>query len=50
MAKEEKQKCEWVPCNEEAKYLEASGDGRLVQLCLKHRRLLAKQKKIQYGK
>jgi hypothetical protein len=41
--------CEWVPCKDDAKYLEASGDGRLVHLCLKHRRLLRKQKQIYYG-
>lgn len=37
-------KCEWVPCEEQAKYAEPSGDGRLVNLCLTHRRLLRKQK------
>ncbi len=38
--------CEWVPCKEQAKYTEASGDGRLVSVCLAHRRLLNKQKKL----
>jgi len=41
-----KVKCEWVPCGEDAKWLESSGDGRLIHVCTPHRRLLTKQKKI----
>lgn len=37
-------RCEWVPCEEEAKWTESSGDGRLVRVCTAHRRLLNKQK------
>lgn len=37
-------KCEWVPCDQPAKYTESSGDGRLVRVCTPHRRLLNKQK------
>lgn len=40
----EQQRCEWVPCTDTAKYTEASGDGRLVKVCLAHRCLLSKQK------
>jgi len=36
--------CEYKPCNKDAKYTEASGDGRLVIVCLIHRRLLRRQK------
>lgn len=38
--------CEWVSCNEKARHLESSGDGRLVYVCTPHRRLLTKQKKV----
>ena len=42
----QEKKCEWIPCGQDAKYLEPSGDGRLVNLCTSHRRLLRKQKQI----
>lgn len=41
-----KLKCEWVPCENESKYVESSGDGRLVNVCTAHRRLLNKQKRL----
>lgn len=41
-----KKKCEWVPCDQPAKWTESSGDGRLVQVCTPHRRLLNKQKRL----
>lgn len=40
-----KQKCEWVPCGADAKWLESNGKGGLVHVCTPHRRLLTKQKK-----
>lgn len=43
--KEAKPKCEWVPCEKESKWTESSGDGRLVQVCTAHRRLLNRQKR-----
>lgn len=42
----EKQKCEWIPCDEDAKWTEITPDGRMVKLCTVHRRALRKQKKI----
>ena len=41
-------KCEWIPWNEKGKHLEANGKGGLVFVCTPHRRLLAKQKRINY--
>ena len=37
-------KCEYVPCENPAKYTESNGRGGLVQVCTPHRRLLTKQK------
>lgn len=40
------QKCEWTPCENEGKVSESDGHGSLFVLCLPHRRILRKQKKL----
>jgi hypothetical protein len=43
--KTKEEKCEWIPCKEEAKHLCAS-QGRLLNLCNVHKKALNKQHKI----